>query len=500
MRNRPLYSIGLTILLLFTVYVIAIIAQSMSDRHTEYSYFYEALDELPETHEIVTWTDDQPKGRTLEENNKYDLALKITESWEAYALAMDKGNSNVLKDYFATTALERSTWVLESDPERRANMVMMGMTVDPQVYHLDGSLFQFRSDDAVYVRYLIDGERLSAFSLTKDCILTNLILRQSGWKIANHERDCSEDLPIRPSTLPWDLPPLKGINYYPKNSPWSGFWKDYDKAIIAEDIEKITDLGANSVRIFLNVDDFTRSDSAKRSIENLENFLEQTQDASIYVIPTLFDFRGDLSPHTWPADRYYLDRVLPILASASNVAYVDLKNEIDLDEGYQNPALVEAWIRTIIGVARDIAPELKYSIGWSNAENATRYASLLDVISYHEYGDAKDSKLNFERVKIAANSKPVIVSEIGETSYDLTLGMPSNLKKQAKHLQTRLDQLSASDGVLVWSLYDYPDLDPKAVSGSFWHKGIQKNFGLFNKFDQIKPAAQVFKEWKLHVE
>ncbi len=474
---------------------IALLIQSLSEHQIKYNYFYEALDELPETKAVIRWKNTQPQGRVLEDNNLNDFGEKLTEAWKAYAMAMHTGNKNLLKDYFASTALERTQHVLVSDPDRKTNMVMMGMTVEPQLFHFDGSFFQFRSDDAIFSRYLIEGKRLIAFTLTKDCVLTNLVVRQSGWKIANHERDCSNKLSRESEAPPWDLPPLKGVNYYPAHSPWNAFWRDYDANQTYVDLQIIKELKVNSVRIFLPRNIFIDSQTFHNALENLEDFIKQSADHDIYVIPTLFDFRGELTPQSWIEDRYYLDQVLPLLARYSNIAYVDLKNEFDLDGDYQNPAIMEAWLRTIVGVSRDIAPELRYSVGWSNAQNALKFAELFDVISYHDYAAIKDSESNLHAIQNEAGGKPVIISEIGKSSYEIFFGLPSSPNKQAQKLIQRLEAFKNSDGVLVWSLYDFPTLDPEAVSGSFFNKGQQRNFGLFNANQKPKPSANVYKEW-----
>ncbi len=487
--------ITLSVLMLTSVFVIGYSGAFYFQNHAKYDYFYEALDALPETLDIVQWTEAQPRGREIADNNRVDFATKITESWQAYAMAMSEGNANYLKDYFASVALERTLYVLESEQTKGANMVMMGMTVEPEVFHIDGSLFQFSADTALFARYMIENDELTAYSFSEDCILSNMIIRQSGWKTSHFERRCSQSVSNALTAPEWDLPKLKGVNYYPKNSPWTFFWQDYNTSITGRDLRMIKRMKANAVRIFLPFETFTNPITSEDARENLENFLEQTQKQELWVIPTLFDFRGELAPWTWSSDRYYLDQVLPVLQAAENIAYVDLKNELDLDDRYQSPALVEAWVRTITALARRLAPDLRYSIGWSNAENAMRYADWLDVISYHDYEGIRGMQARLDKVQSQAGDKPVIVSEIGVSSYDLAIGLPSNEKKQGRELGLRLDQMRNSEGVMVWTLYDFPLLDDKAIAGSFWNKGIQKNFGLLDKFENQKLAAQVFQEW-----
>lgn len=490
---RRVFAFALAIVMLVIAFlIVATIAQQRPQNSTKFDYFYEALDELPETRSTVKWTDVEPEGRAWTQNDEIAADIKITEAWQAFAKAMETKNASHLLGYFTSTALTRAEYVTNTQGGGDNNMVMLSQTATPLLHHLDGSFLQYESENTLSVRYRIEDEKIAFYEFARECTRTNLAIKSTGWRIADHERFCYETLTPAPREIP-KLPKLKGINYYPKNTPWTAFWRDFEPLQIITDFKRMDSLNINSIRIFLTNDEFYKD--LDKNLTNLKWFLRVAEFYDIYVIPVLFDFRGELSPWTWSGDYAYLEEILPVFEEAPNIAYVDLKNELDLDLAYQNPAIVGVWAKTMLDAARTIAPSLAYSYGWSSADAAMSLIDEVDIVSYHEYNPMDATVENFNKLKARAKGKPIIVSEIAATSFDLALGIPGNPEKQAEALSNRLSQLGDSDGVLIWTLYDFPSLDEKAVGGSFWHKGIQKHLGLFDKFEIEKPAAEYFRKW-----
>ena len=54
--------------------------------------------------------------------------------------------------------------------------------------------------------------------------------------------------------------------------------------------------------------------------------------------------------------------------------------------------------------------------------------------------------------------------------------------------------MEKADGLFVWTLYDFPNVDATAVGGSPWVKRLQARFGLFTADGTAKPAAEVVRQ------
>jgi len=459
-------------------------------RSREYRYLSEALDLVERPAGAVTWrTPVRPLVRSVTGDDEALIAAALTQAWRAFAAASDTGETALLADHFAGIALSRAQLAADEAWQGGTRMVILEETARPEFLHLDGSIFQL-SAKATTVRYALRDGQLTQLDLTQDDVLTTLTNETTGWRVFSHERTGTEPLtpPVRPRL---ELPRLNGVNYYPARTPWRRFWPEFDAGIIAADLDLVAGLGGNAVRIFLPVGDFGPDADAEANLDKLATFLSLARDREIKVIPTLFDLKPGYRPALWADDVAYLRRVLPVLAASPSVVIVDLKNEPDLDREAQGSGLVEAWLTTMTQMSREIAPDLPLTIGWSSAEAAPDLAGLLDAISYHDYAEVAGTAERLADVRRLAGGKPVLVTEVGTSSYGLASGLPGSPAKQARTLQDRLGQLKAADGVMVWTLHDFAAPDIAAVGDSPWVLRLQAEFGLYDGTGAAKPAADI---------
>jgi hypothetical protein len=458
------------------------------NRPIVYQYFDEALTKLPETLSTVEWKPaPHHLDRSFETNDEAAIGQRLTEAWAAHANALATGNTAYLPDHFSGVALKRARL---SAQDRSARMVVLHQTAQPVFYHSDGSVLQVESQ-AMILRFTLKDGNVGNYRLTNDATITTLLNEATGWRIFSHERRNVSEI-TAPKRVTPSAAPLAGINYYPAKTPWSKFWPGFDRDQVAKDMFLIKSLGANAVRIFLQRDAFIDPTQAPASLDKLRILLEDAKQAGLVVVPTLFDMRSGYEPGIWPNDYLWLQKVLPVLDAAHNVAYVDLKNEPDLDYTAHGMGTVRAWLMTMAAASRQIAPDLPLSIGWSRAERAGDLLDVVDVVSYHDYQSISTSATRLAEVQKLAGNKPVQVTEIGASSWSALAGrLPHSEKSQAETLSERLDALHGASGLFVWTLHDFPEPDPKAVGRSPWRKGLQSHFGLFSMDGTEKPSAQI---------
>lgn len=461
---------------------------SALNRPIVYQYFDEALSKLPETLSTVEWRPaPHPLDRSFQKSDEAAIGQRLTEAWAAHANALATGNTAYLADHFSGVALKRARL---SATEKGARMVVLHQTATPVFYHRDGSVLQVETR-ALVLRFTLSDGKVGNYRLTNDTTITTLLNEATGWRIFSHERQSATEVTTAQRvTLP--TTPLAGINYYPAKTPWSKFWPGFDRAKIASDMLLIKSLGGNAVRIFLQREAFMDPTQAPANLENLRILLDDAKKADLVVVPTLFDMRAGYQPGIWANDFLWLQKTLPVLSASHNVAYVDLKNEPDLDYSIHGMGTVRAWLMTMAAVSRHIAPDLPITIGWSRAERAGDLMDLVDVVTYHDYQSTATSAARLAEVQKLAGHKPVQVTELGASSWSAFLGsLPHSPQSQADTLSERLDALQAANGLFVWTLHDFPEPDPKAVGRSPWRKGLQSHFGLFSSDGSEKPAAAI---------
>lgn len=522
--------VGLSASVMIAALVVAGSAYTdVNKRQVSYEYLHEALTAAEVATNIVTWKPPQgPIARIVTEADRKTLGLALTEAWNAHGAAQHLGQTAVLADYFSEVALERALRSAETAHATDTRMVVLNMVAEPVFHHLDGTLMQVKVEMQV-VRFAIgDDDRLAQFQLTRDTALTTLVEKTSGWQILSHERLDASPITLPPTQGSGAIDAMAGINYYPADTPWRDFWPAYDKDVTEQDIHLIAELDINAIRVFIphtfGVEDVELSDAAlattdfrfaslrydspvkaeataparagrsptlaEQQFAKLEHLLDSAQAAGLKVIPTLFDMKQDYDLAGWSDDHHQLARLAPLFADHPAVAYVDLKNEPDLDFSNHGRARVEAWLRSMAIIHKNLAPEVPLTVGWSSHRDALTLADTLDVLTYHDYADPSLSQARLDEVLASSAGKPVMITEIGETSFTALANWPSSEVAQAHRLSDRIRSLSASDGIFVWTLHDFSSPDPLAVGQSFWIRQLQANFGLYGLDGAPKPAAE----------
>lgn len=476
----------------FVLWSAALSFAASQERTRTYRYLSEAMNPVEVPALAVSWT--KPTRKLVRDVTPWDETLvgaALTQAWRAFAAASDTGETSILADHFSGVALGRAGLAATDAASAGTGMVILEQMARPEFQHLDGTVLQLAAQ-ATTVRFALKDKALIQYELVQDEVLTILTNETTGWRIFSHERTGSKamDLPPRPALT---LPRLMGINYYPAGSPWRRFWPEFDPSVIAADLDLIAGLGGNSVRIFLPVADFGPNAVGMQNLLHLQYFLDLAQDRGIGVIPTLFDMKPGYRPTLWADDVAYLRRVLPVLAGSSAVVLVDLKNEPDLDREGQGSGLVDAWLTTMAMMTNRIAPQLPVTIGWSSADAATGLLERVDAVTYHDYAPIEGTADRLTRLRQQSGGKPVLVTEIGASSYSLALGFPGSTTTQATALQDRLQQLAKADGVLVWTLHDFAEPDAAAVGASPWVRKLQSRFGIYDETGTLKPVGAVVK-------
>lgn len=492
MRRLLLKAIVLCAFLVMPLWLAALAFDQLNRNQETYRYIADALDPLTLAQSNVDWQPaTTPIARPLTLADETRVGLALTEAWQALAAAQVSGDTDILKDRFTGVARARAEQSTLDAQAFGGRISVLRQAARPVFYHKDGSMLQLELDMLV-ARYVRDAAGLVHHQISDDVATVTLFNHTTGWRIFSYEREASSE--VTPTVQPAKLPDLRGVNYYPAASPWLDFWEQFDDQVIAADFDRVLNLNANAVRIFLPYQDFAVTDRQEASLEKLRVLLQIAQDKGIWVIPTLFDFKPSFGPGSWTNDIRYLDAVLPVLQQSDAVAFVDLKNEADLDYAAHGRGQIQAWLRSMVTASALIAPDLPMTIGWSSADHAGELTDVLGVISYHDFGSVGAVRANLTSAQTTAAGKPVIVTEIGASSFNMALGLPGSQGKQADILRKKISDLQGAGGVFVWTLYDFDHIDGGVVGGTPWRKWLQAEFGLFQSDGSEKDAARAVRQ------
>lgn len=291
-----------------------------------------------------------------------------------------------------------------------------------------------------------------------------------------------------------------GVNYYPTSASWTAFWSEFPISEIEYDLETISDMGGNSVRVFLTHNYFDDEATQADAQTKLRLFLDLCAQNNIQVLVTLFDLRPEYTLSTMSDDIDHIDSVLETVSEHPAILGVDIKNQADLDFPTWGEGVVKGWLTVMARHIQMQYPDLPVTVGWSNPGSALGLNDVVDFVTYHEYGPVKGFAERLDAVKTGAAGKPVMVTELGSTIWTPFRLTPTAEAKQASRLKSQLDQSTAANGVFIWTLNDFEYVSSDVVGRRPWRKAQQRHFGLRRHDGSFRPSQFVFQEHAKSVE
>ncbi|MEP3654750.1 MAG: hypothetical protein ABJO36_07630 [Litorimonas sp.] len=317
---------------------------------------------------------------------------------------------------------------------------------------------------------------------------------QNGWMQKTSEILDSTFLNFKDRTGKFDdkfSTDFVGVNYYPASASWKEFWTEFPIEEIKSDLETISNMGGNSVRIFLTHNYFEGAATQDEAKAKLRIFLDLCAANNIQVLVTLFDLRPDYTLSNMTRDVDHIDRVLADISANPAILGIDIKNQADLDFPAWGQGVVEGWLTVMARHIQIRYPDLPVTVGWSNPNSALGLNGVVDFVTYHEYGRVDGYAERLDLIKTKSHDKPVMITELGSTIWSPIRSTRAAEIKQASRLESQLTQSFAADGVFVWTLNDFDHVGNDVVGRRPWRKAQQKHFGLIRADGSARPAANI---------
>jgi hypothetical protein len=301
---------------------------------------------------------------------------------------------------------------------------------------------------------------------------------------------------------------IKGFNYFPRDYAWTEFER-WPADRVAAELDVARNLGANTLRVFIQADAFGGSAEAWAKQDGFARFVEMAKARNFYLVVGLFD-----GYRKWPAEGWDDWPAYGTAEDARNKAYIsavvnrwkdepsilawDLYNEPDFvgDKEFQwkeHRLNRLGWLARMATEVRRVDHNHLLTIGVALADSnflpgpgGTTVADLADFISVHYYIRNYHGRSLYDVLKETQQltGKPIVVEEIGQATLPGGIDMSADDTTQAIFLRTAIDDTHAAgiSGMLVWTLYDFPT----------HANGAEGHYGLIRVDDTKKPAADVF--------
>lgn len=297
---------------------------------------------------------------------------------------------------------------------------------------------------------------------------------------------------VRDGELVMDGQPflVRGVNYYPRFTPWHRFLTETDRAEMAHEFDLIHRAGFNTIRIFLWYDALFMCQPEEAvpvvgTFAVVDAVLALARERDLKVIVTLNDL-PDLTyrPLYMDWERYDAQTAFIVRRYKEEPAILawDLRNEGDLDYGARSPSearftqeQVLDWLANVSRLVKEIDRQHLLTAGWWGDPIPT--GPYVDILSFHHWYDAQALQLRIADYQ-AQTGQPLLLEEVGYHSWAQADIDARDEPTQAELLRdvTHLAEAQGLSGWMIWTAFDFAPPDGQSPTHEHffgvWHSDL----------------------------
>jgi hypothetical protein len=314
--------------------------------------------------------------------------------------------------------------------------------------------------------------------------------------------DVSDDMLELPAYIPSDLEwvtvngsqlaindvqhKIYGVNYYPRISPFEHFLTDSDTETIAEELDIIAPSGINTLRIFLSFEQLflceTKASPAIERFTLLDEIIQTIASRNFHIIVVLHRQINDVQQIASEQLQFVVNRY----ANEPAILAWDVLDKGDtLYVSYSSEAVL-TWLANAILAIRQVGTQHLITTSWET--QAIDTVELVDLVSFQHFGDYLPLRQEIANLK-AGTDKPILLSAIGYSTFDLDETAQRNLLYQAFE-EARFNDLV---GWNIYSAFDYPTSVTCIEPGCPAKPKSLNHFGIWNTSYFPKLAVDAVK-------
>jgi hypothetical protein len=459
------------------------------------SMLHTKLEKIEQYIPEVTWAPLNNEGRPMDELILNKIENDYLDAWYVKHVAYKTNTTLGIKDYYTDNARNNIFAFIALNIKEEVTVESTTLNHHPtlEFFSEDGHLAVITDKDVIEYKRVFKAGKLILETTEKSTYKIIFLLEDGFWRIRHFVKEKSENFKSEPNLRVAKNINIKGINYYPQATPWDMFGDAFLKSTISNDFKIIKNSGLNSIRVFVQYDDFGKADIDKEKLEKLRLTLDAAEENGLKVVVTLFDFYGDYSVLNWTLNMHHAKTIISGLKDHKAIIAWDIKNEPNLDFDSRGKVNVISWLDNMIDLVKSIDPNHAVTIGWSNVQSALILEDKVDFVSFHYYEDIETLDFAIENLKKEVGKKPIVLQEFGMSSYTgIWKPFGSSEEDQANYHKKAQDIIAAHNlQFMSWTLYDFEIIPQEVVGRLPWRKNAQKQFG-FIDISGTKKAAFKF--------
>jgi hypothetical protein len=445
----------------------------------------------------LNWTNLENPGRIMDPQALGEITNDYMNAWHVRNIAYKKNDRYGIEDFYTEDARTQlySNIDLNKAKNQHYNRTTINHNPALDFYTADGTMVVFKDFNVEEYQEVYEGEKLLFREKDTTSYQVMMLLEDGFWRIRHLKEipnpvDSTVVKPREIETKLAKIKSLRGLNYYPKDSPWDTFGKKFNDTIINEDFKLIKKMGLNTIRIFVQYEDFGKNNVDPKKLSLLKKSLDLAHDNNLSVLITLFDFYGDYDIANWTLTHRHAETIVNALKYHPALLGWDIKNEPDLDFESRGKLRVLSWLDQMLINIKQWDTQHPVTIGWSSPEAGIELLDQVDFVSYHYYRDIDKFLDAHQALAKKAQNKPMLLQEYGISSYKgLWNPFGTNEEEQAEFHKYTQDVFSENKiPFMFWTLYDFTEIPKEVVGRLPWRKRAQEHFGFIDQNGETKPA------------
>ena len=488
-----------TILMASYIIVVALIISGVS---ALFSYLNTGADRSTMLHTEIkkveqylpkfVWEPLTNEGRPMDNENLNALQNDYLDAWYVRQEAYKTNTTEGIKDYYTESARKNLYDFIELNKAENITVESTTLKHNPtlEFFSEDGQLAVITDKNVVEYKRVFKAEKLMLETTETSTYKVLFLLEDGFWRIRHLVKEYSIPFVSDSKQVEADSLNIKGINYYPQATPWDMFGEKFNKDTIAKDFKIIKDAGLNSVRIFVQYDDFGKADVKPKKLEKLKQTLDSAEENNLKTVLTLFDFYGDYSVLNWTLNQRHAEKIVSTFKDHNALLAWDIKNEPNLDFDSRGKDNVIAWLDSMIDLVKSVDDKHPVTIGWSNTESASILKDKVDFISFHYYEDLKQLNTTIQTMRKEIPNKPLVLQEFGMSSYSGFWKPFGSSQEDQANYHKKVQEIIAENNLqfMSWTLYDFTKIPKEVVGRLPWRKNTQKQFGFIDDNEEKKES------------
>jgi hypothetical protein len=446
----------------------------------------------------IAWKKDGNEGRKVDEQTLIKIENDYLDAWYVRNVAYKTNETVGIPDYYTDNARKNIFAFIEENKKQQISVEATTLSHQPNIefFSEDGQLVVLSDKNVVeYKKLFKDGKFVMETTETSNYKVI-FLLEDGFWRIRHLVKETVADFDKTIQNKAVANLNIKGINYYPQATPWDMFGDEFDMKIIEKDFDIMKAAGLNTIRIFIQYDDFGKAEVKEEKLQKLQQVLDAAETKKLKAVVTLFDFYGNYEVLDWTLTHRHAETIVSRFKNHKAILAWDIKNEPNLDFESRGKQTVIAWLDHILLLVKSIDNQHLVTIGWSNTESAHLLKDKLDFVSFHYYEDKAKFEQSYLDLKAKIPNKQIVLGEFGASSYGgFWKPFVGSEKKQATYFKEMQQVLKAQNiSFMSWTLYDFEDIPASVVGSRPWRTNPQKKFGFIDKDGKRKAAFEFMVE------